>query len=163
MAKKKVVEEMAKNVKAIGSLQKSYIARFFSYQKIMHFAIPKLDENGKQEFKTDNFGNNRQPVLVPYEFKPIPVVDELSKKIKADEFECYFDVTEDMPQKEQLLKYLSDKASPRNSNASKIVTEEEYIRRKNPVAFETASKHSEETDKLNQRIAELEAQLKNRK
>lgn len=160
MAKKKVVEEMAKNVKAIGSLQKNYIARFFSYQKTIHFAIPKLDENGKPEFKTDNFGNNRQPVLVPYEFKPIPVIDELSKKIKADEFECYFDVTEDMLQKEQLLKYLNEKVK---SVASKIVTEEEYIRRKNPVAFETASKHSEETDKLNQRIAELEAQLKNRK
>ena len=160
MAKKKVVEEMAKNVKAIGSLQKNYIARFFSYQKTIHFAIPKLDENGKPEFKTDNFGNNRQPVLVPYEFKPIPVIDELSKKIRADEFECYFDVTEDMPQKEQLLKYFGEKVK---SVVSKIVTEEEYIRRKNPVAFETASKHSEETDKLNQRIAELEAQLKNRK
>ena len=160
MAKKKVVEEMAKNVKAIGSLQKNYIARFFSYQKTIHFAIPKLDENGKPEFKTDNFGNNRQPVLVPYEFKPIPVIDELSKKIRADEFECYFDVTEDMPQKEQLLKHLNDKVK---NVASKIVTEEEYIRRKNPVAFETASKHDAEKDALNQRIAELEAQLKNRK
>lgn len=160
MAKKKVVEEMAKNVKAIGSLQKNYIARFFSYQKTIHFAIPKLDENGKPEFKTDNFGNNRQPVLVPYEFRPIPVIDELSKKVKADEFECYFDVTEDMLQKEQLLKYLNDKVK---SVASKIVTEEEYIRRKNPVAFETAAKHNDETDRLNKiiedqnkRIAELE-------
>lgn len=165
MAKKKVIDELRKNIPAIAGQKKDYIEAFYCYQKEYHFALPVLDENGKVVCQFDNNGNKRfdQPLTKKYVFDRLPVIDELSKKIKADEFESWFAVREDMEQKDQLLAYLRDKSSPRNSVGSKIVTEEEYIRRKNPLVFETSVKHDAEKEELNKRIADLEAQLKNRK
>jgi len=165
MAKKKVIDELRKNIPAIAGQKKDYVEAFYCYQKEYHFSLPVLDENGKTVYKFDSNNNKRhdQPATKTYVFERLPVIDELSKKIKADEFESWFAVKEGMEQKEQLLAYLRDKSSARNCVASKIVTEEEYIRRKNPLVFETSVKHDAEKDALQKRIDDLEAQLKNRK
>lgn len=135
------------------------------------FMLPAINERGEPIFKTDANGNNKVRRTDSFEFTAVvPIHSESKGKPSAsqDDLFSFFIVSEEKLKQyyKPILEYLTKQAAQRGS---RIFTDEQHWKNKNPVAFKVAQEKAElentiaEKDKTindkDAKIAELEKRL----
>jgi hypothetical protein len=152
MAKKKVnTADLTGKPEVVG------VEKFYCYQKKYAFFIPKLDEEGNPVYTTDAYGNNKTPVSIRYEFKEVPVYDELTKKVKPNDPLSVFVVEANEPNRQRLIDKLNQDIQNKHT---KVVSEDTYLRNKNPEAYRIAEVKAEVTSAYEERIKALEERVR---
>ncbi len=166
MAKKNLAA-MAEKIGANDQVNtKETAVKFISDIPEYHFLIRAIDEKGELEFHTDANGNGKLPTYQEYHFTKIASQrDPKTGKFDPSTQKCFFIVDPEVhgryfkPIVETLTRL---KANP----ISRLYTEEEYFRKRNPEAYRIAKEKrdlEDEIAKRDSRIEELEKKLGFRK
>lgn len=152
--------------------RKGIVAIFYCKLQGYQFSLPEYETNPDGSFKKDATGNS-MPIVVRdpnsnvtrtprrvFQFKQQVQFNKETGKPDMMNFACKFEVREDDPYKDELMKFLTAKSK---DAASSIYCEEEWVKEQNPQAYEQAEKVATLEDRIKELQSKVDAYEKGKK